>query len=90
LWPRNIALALASVVLIGGAWAALRWPRGTAEAFERQQIEIDRERLFSALAALDETHRRGAVDERRYAEQREELVAALTRMYKVGADETVR
>ncbi len=89
LWPRNVALALASVVLIGGAWAAMRRSQPAPETVQRPHLESQRERLFSTLAALDEKHRRGEVDERRYAEQREDLVAALTRVYKAGAGETV-
>lgn len=80
-WPRNVALALASVVLLGGGWAAVRRPKGAAEAAERGGLEARRERLFSSLAALDAQHRRGEVDEQRYGELRQDLVASLGRVY---------
>ena len=78
--PRNLALALASAVLIGGAWAAIRRPRRTAGQPHRAQLEERRERLFSSLATLDEKHRRGELEEQGYREQRENLIGALSRI----------
>ena len=47
----------------------------------RSALEKRRERLFASLAALDAQHRRGEIDEERYGEQRQELVASLGRVY---------
>jgi hypothetical protein len=80
-WPRNVTLLLASAVLIGGAWAAVRRPHRTDTPSGRGQLEQRRERLFSSLAALDQRHRRGELDGERYEEQRQDLVAALGRVY---------
>ena len=88
-WPRNLSLALASAILLGGAWIAAR-PKRAAETPRKDTRARERERLFSTLASLDERHSRGEVDERRYTEEREDLVAALSRIYRAGAGEGVQ
>ena len=80
-WPRNVALTLASIVLLGGAWAAAHRPAGAPATSRRTDLEQRRERLFSSLVALDEQHSRGEVDEERYTELRHDLVASLGRVY---------
>jgi hypothetical protein len=87
-WPRTLAIALALVVLGGGAWAA--WRAGGAQArqsAERQVLEANRERLFDELTALEVRHKSEAIDPARYAERRRELVAALERVYVALDDE---
>jgi hypothetical protein len=78
-WPRNVALTLASIVLIGGAWAAMRG--GRDEHARRQRLLERRERLFNSLAALELQHRRHEVDEEHYAAKRRDLVASLEEIY---------
>ncbi len=80
-WPRNLTLALASAVLLWGVWAAVRRPRVAVEVPQRNALEQQRERLFSSLLALDAQHRSGEVDNERYAEVRQELMASLSRVY---------
>jgi hypothetical protein len=80
-WPRNFALALASVVLLGGAGAAIRRPKIPAGESLRSDLRQRREQLFSSLAALEARHRGGEVDEPRYSELRQDLVGALSRIY---------
>ena len=87
-WPRNVALTLAGVVLLAGIWASMR-SKAPEERPSRARHDAERERLFSTLLALDEKHRRGELDERRYTEEREDLVAALSRMYGAAAGEHV-
>jgi hypothetical protein len=80
LWPRNVALVLAVVILAVGAWASSRIPKLTMDR-GRERLEQRRERLFSELTALEQQHRAGEVDPAHYAERRGELVAALERVY---------
>ena len=80
LWPRNVALALAVVILAVGAWASSRIPKLTMDR-GRERLEQRRERLFNELTTLEQQHRAGAVDPAHYAERRGELVAALERVY---------
>jgi hypothetical protein len=82
LWPRNVALALAVVVLAAGAWAAFRPGRAVAEdSARRQKLDQRRERLFADLASLEAQRRSGSLDDVRYASRRAELVRALERVY---------
>jgi hypothetical protein len=79
-WPRNVALALAVVILAAGAWGATRG--GTARPSARAaQLQGRRDKLFSDLAALDAQRRQGTVDARSYASRREQLVTALEDLY---------
>ena len=79
-WPRNVALALAVVILAAGVWASSRVPKLTMDR-GRERLEQRRERLFADLTALEQQHRAGGVDPAHYAERRGELVAALERVY---------
>jgi cell division protein FtsB len=85
-WPRNLALALAVIILAGGAWSAARM-RGTraAQADERRKLEATRDRLFDELTSLELRHREQGID--RYAERRHELISALERVYVALDDE---
>ncbi len=81
-WPRNVALALASVILAGGIWGGVRSNRAIAgEATRRKKLAATRERLFAELATVEEQHRGGTIDPQRYTERRRELVTALERVY---------
>lgn len=87
-WPRNVALALAVVILLGGAFAAFRGRTSPAADAERSRLEKERERLFAALTSLETSHRSGAIDPATYAEQRRQLVVSLERVY-AALDEQV-
>jgi hypothetical protein len=88
LWPRNLALALACLILVIGAYAAVRGRHARGAGVERQRLLAERERLFSELTALEESHRAGSVDPALYASTRRELVVALERVY-AALDEAV-
>ena len=80
--PRIIALSLAVVIIVAGAWAA----RGTDEdpasrAAERKRVVTRREKLFADLVRLEHDRRAGRVDDRRYGARREEIVGALEQIY---------
>jgi len=77
-WPRNLALALALSILVGGAWLAARPRRGSDGAAE---LQARREHLFRQLTDLEQQHQKGAVDPDRYAERRRELIGGLERIY---------
>ncbi len=51
------------------------------QAAERKRLIARREKLFNELVRLEQEHRSGRVDDRRYATRREELVAALEQIY---------
>lgn len=80
-WPRNVALALAVMILVTGAWASVRSGPGAPDAARRRKLEAQRERLFAELAALEQQHREQGSALPRYAGRRRELVAALERVY---------
>jgi hypothetical protein len=86
-WPRNLALALAVVILMSGALAAFRGRRSPAADAERGRLELERERLFAALASLETSQRTGAIDPVTYAEERRRLVVALERVYAALDDQ---
>jgi hypothetical protein len=85
-WPTNLALTLAVVILLAGAFAAFRRASPTADA-ERMRLEQERERLFDALTALETSHRAGAIDPETYAEQRRQIVVSLERVYAALDDQ---
>ena len=87
-WPRNVALAAAIVVLLGGAFAAFQGRQARGAAVQRQRLESERERLFAELTTLETAHRAGASDPAFYAARRRELVIALERIY-AALDEEV-
>ena len=80
-WPRDLALSLASIVLVGGAWAAATRRTGGGDAERRRELQETRERLFVSLTGLEQQHRRGELDEAHYGERRRELIASLERVY---------
>jgi hypothetical protein len=78
-WPRNLALVLASVVLAGGIWMAMR--RGPDAALRRNDLRVRRERLFAELATLEDQRREGRVEHARYSAKRGRLLTALEGVY---------
>lgn len=81
-WPRNLALALATMILGAGAWLAARKGRVSIDTGARaRQLQARRDRLFEQLTALEKQYAAGAIDNERYAAQRRELVGALERIY---------
>ena len=87
-WPRNLALALACLILLGGAFAAFRGRSAPGVDAEREQLEREREHLFDRLTALEASNRSGSIDPDTYAEQRRQLVVSLERVY-AALDEQV-
>jgi hypothetical protein len=88
LWPRNLALSLAALILVAGIWASARPARAVAaEEERREKLRVKRDKLFADLAALETQHRAGRVDAARYDTRRSELVQALERIYvELGED----
>ena len=81
-WPRNVALALAVLILGAGAWLAVAGVRGHAAAdARRRKLESRRDRLFAELTSLEEQHRNRAIPGERYAARRRDLLTALERIY---------
>jgi hypothetical protein len=80
-WPQFVAIGIAVVILSVGAWASFRMTPASADKV-RSRLESKRDQLFSDLTALEEQHRAGRIDPQRYASRRQELVAALERIYE--------
>jgi hypothetical protein len=80
-WPRNVALFLSVVILIGGAWGAARPRVSPDEDARRRKLRAKRDQLFADLASLEEQRRQRTIDETRYAARRQDLVEALERVY---------
>jgi hypothetical protein len=88
--PRRIALALALVIGLAGAWAAGRPVEdAAAKAAERKRLLTRRDKLFNELVRLEQDRRTGRLDERRHAARREEVVGALEQVYSaLDSDDT--
>jgi hypothetical protein len=81
-WPRNVALALAFVILAGGVWGSLRIGTPAAAYGERRRgLEAKRDRLFAELTSIEEQHNESTIDPEHYAARRRDLVSALERVY---------
>ncbi len=78
---RNVALALACLVLAAGVIGALSSREASGDAGRRHQLHDRREKLMAAMVRLEQQHRAGAVDEARFAVRRSELLAQLERVY---------
>ena len=87
-WPRNVALALAVLILAGGGLAAFRGRTGRWAEAERKRLEAERERLFTQLTALESSQRSGGIDPQTYAAQRRALLTSLEQIY-AALDEDV-
>jgi hypothetical protein len=82
LWPRNVALGLAALILAGGAWGTARAGRTSPELTERRRrLEAKRDRLFAELTDIEQQHRDRGIDPDHYATKRRELIEALERVY---------
>jgi hypothetical protein len=81
LWPRNLAITAACVILVLGAWAAVGGRHARGATVERQRLEQERERLFAQLTALEAAHQAGTADVEEYGSRRRELIVALERVY---------
>ena len=79
IWPRNVTLALAVLILLAGAWFA--WSGSAETVLDAQRLRDRRESLLAELVKLDEQHRSGRVDGSKYAARRHKLVADLERVY---------
>jgi hypothetical protein len=87
-WPRNLAVALATLILVGGGFAAVNTRSTKGSAAQRGRLESERERLFAQLTTLEASHRAGDIDPDTYARRRRQLVTALERVY-AALDEEV-
>jgi len=77
-----IAVLLALVLLVGGAWGSMRSGAATATAdARRRKLEAKRDRLFAELTEIEQQHLQGGLEPRRYATRRRELVSALEGVY---------
>jgi hypothetical protein len=79
--PLYVALTVALGLVGWGIWAAKTTLR-PEEAARRRQLESRRLRGLSALAALDEQGRAGALDPRTYSDERAILLRELERIYR--------
>lgn len=81
--PRRLTLTIAVLIGLGGLWIALSRPPvdDAARAAERKRLVSKRDKLFAQLVRLEGDHRNGRGDADRYSARREELIAALERLY---------
>lgn len=80
--PRILAVTLAVIIVLAGAWAASR--RSEAEptrAAERKRLIARREKLFGELVHLENDARNGRVDRAKYAGRRDDLISSLELVY---------
>jgi len=77
----RVALSLAIVIGLVGVWAAARPEDPAQRVAERKKLIARREKLFQDLVRLEHDHRRGRIDEERYASRREDLLASLELVY---------
>ncbi len=80
--PLYLALAIAVALIVWGVWAAARAALQPAEAVRRREFEDRRRRGLSALIALDEQERAGAIDVRSYGDKRAILLRELEHVYR--------
>ena len=79
--PRWITLTMAAAIVLGGVWGATRAPDAPVRSDERKRLVARRDKLFADLVRLEQDHRNGRSDERRYSTRREELLSALEHVY---------
>jgi hypothetical protein len=81
-WPRYLAVVVAALLLLGGAYGAVTGPeRAAQKSAAARQLEGKREKLLSDLATLEQKHRSGSVSDSQYDRRRAEIVDALERVY---------
>lgn len=75
---RNVGLGVAAAVLVIGFWAALS---GTPKRRGHDaNLAARREKLFKELVELEQQHKAGRIDAKRYATKRQALVTQLERV----------
>jgi hypothetical protein len=79
--PTRIALALAVLLLGGGAWAAARSGASRGADTARRELEARRERVFGEFVRLEQQSRAGRVNPDQYREHRDEMMGQLERIY---------
>ncbi len=87
-WPRNVALVLAGIILAAGVWGSRRGglPK-QPDQDRRKRLDAKRDRLFAELTSIEQQHRENTIDPERYAARRRELLASLERVYAQLDDE---
>ena len=80
-WPMPVTLLVATVILAGGAFGAMRNRETPGQTNRRGQLHARREKLFAELAALEAQRGKGGVDPKVYAARREALITALEAVY---------
>jgi hypothetical protein len=81
LWPRNLAVGLAVVILAAGAWGSTRLGKSAPDDERRRRLDAKRDRLFAELTSIEEQHGQNSIDPERYGSRRGELIAALEHVY---------
>jgi hypothetical protein len=79
--PRNIALGLAAAIVLAGVVALRRKDDDASQGADRKRLVARRDKLLQELARLEQDHRRGKIDDLRYAERREGLIDTLEQIY---------
>lgn len=75
---RDVGLGVGLLVLALGLWAGVS---GRASGTDHPaELVARREKLLSALVALEDQHRQGQIDDRRYTSRRQSLVSQLERV----------
>jgi hypothetical protein len=80
-WGRSVALGLAALILLAGAWAAMSARNLSGDVSRRAALVERRDRLMADLVRAEEQRRAGTLDERRYGARHADLVAQLERVY---------
>jgi hypothetical protein len=81
-WPRQVALTLAGLILVAGVWFSVRTGAPGSPAADRGDLEARRDRLFAELVTL-ERQRTAQTSTARPSEgdRRRELMAELESVY---------
>jgi hypothetical protein len=79
--PRWTALSLAGGIILIGVLVSRRPDTTAAAEAERRRLVARRDKLFNDLVRLENEHQAGRGDQARYVGRREELIAALERIY---------
>ena len=79
--PRWTALSLAGGIILIGVLVSRRPDTNAAAEAERRRLVARRDKLFNDLVRLENEHQAGRGDQARYVGRREELIAALERIY---------
>jgi hypothetical protein len=75
---RDVGLGLGALILAIGLWIGIRGLPG--ERDQTAQLGQRKEKLFTELVQLEEQHRHGRIDDRRYAARRQSLTSQLERV----------